>query len=77
MKRLRVAGLAEQDLDDIWHWIAIKSGSIEIASGVIDTIADAFSLFARMPGAGMLREEIDPGVRRFSRRQLHHLLPRK
>ena len=36
MKRIRVADPAEQDLDDIWYYIAKNSGSIEIADGRFD-----------------------------------------
>ena len=65
MKRIRVAALAEQDLDDIWYHAAKNSGSIDIANRVVDSIAEAFSLFARVPEAGTTRDEIDPGVRGF------------
>ena len=65
MKRIRVAALAEQDLDGIWYHVAKNSGSIDIANRVIDSIADAFSFFARVPEAGTKRDEIDPGVRGF------------
>ena len=65
MKRIRVAGPAERDLDDIWHYIARKSGSIDIANGVIDSITKTFLLFARAPAAGTERDEIEPGLRGF------------
>jgi toxin ParE1/3/4 len=65
MKRIRVAAPAERDLDDIWFYIAKNSGSIEIANGVIDSITEAFPLFARAPEAGTRRDDIDTGVRGF------------
>ncbi len=65
MKRIRVANLAERDLDKIWHRIATKSGSIEIANSVIESITESFGLFSSTPGAGTIRDEIDPGVRGF------------
>lgn len=65
MKRIRVAAPAEQDLDEIWYYIAKNSGSIEIANGVIDSITKAFSLFAHAREAGTKRDEIEPGVRSF------------
>ena len=65
MKRIRVAALAEQDLDDIWYHVAKNSGSIEIANRIVDSIAEAFSFFARVPEAGTKRDKIDPGVRGF------------
>jgi len=65
MKRIRVADLAERDLDKIWYRIATKSGSIEIANGVVESITETFKLFASTPGAGKFRPEIDPGVQGF------------
>ncbi len=65
MKRIRVADPAERDLDDIWYYIAKKSGSIDIANRIVDSIAETFSLFARAPEAGMKRDEIEAGLRGF------------
>ena len=65
MKRIRVAAPAEEDLDEIWHYIAKNSGSIDIAVGVIDSITGAFPLLAHAPEAGTKRDEIDAGVRGF------------
>ena len=65
MKRIRVASLAEQDLDDIWYRIATQSGSIEIANGVVESITETFLLFATAPEAGTRRDEIESGVRGF------------
>ena len=45
----RVAPEAEAELDDIWHYFANQSGSIEIAGRVIDSITDRFFLLARHP----------------------------
>ena len=61
MKRIRVASLAEQVLDDIWYRIATQSSSIEIANGVIETITETFPLFASTTEAGTRREEIESG----------------
>ncbi len=65
MKRIRVASLAERDLDDIWYRIATQSNSIEIANGFIESITETFSLFARNPEAGIRRNDIEPGARGF------------
>ena len=32
----------EADLDDIWYYVAKKSGSIEIADRLIDSITEIF-----------------------------------
>lgn len=65
MKRIRVAAPAEGDLDDIWYYIAKKSGSINIANGVVDSITETFPLLSRAPEAGTRRDEIEPGLRGF------------
>jgi toxin ParE1/3/4 len=65
MKRIRVSSLAERDLDEIWYEIAKRSGSIEIADRVVDSITDAFPLFAKNPEAGRQRDELKLGVRSF------------
>jgi toxin ParE1/3/4 len=65
MSRIRVAGPAEQDLDDIWYYTAKKSGSMDIANRLVDSISKAFPLLARVPVAGARRDEIEPGLRGF------------
>jgi len=65
MKNIRVAEVAEGDLDQIWYQVATRSSSIEIANQVIESITQTFALLSSTPGAGTLREEIDPGVRGF------------
>jgi len=63
MKRIRVSSFAEQDLDEIWYRIATQSGSVQIASGVVESIAEKFSLFASTPEAGTRRDDIESGLR--------------
>ena len=65
MKQIRVSRLAELDLDDIWYEIAKRSGSIDIASTVVDSITGVFPLFATNPEAGRRRDELELGVRSF------------
>ncbi len=65
MRRIRVASLAERDLDDIWNRIATQSSSIEIANGVIESITETFPSFAGTPEAGTRRDDIELGVRGF------------
>ena len=43
---------AEVDLDDIWLYVAINSGSIEIADRLIDTITDRPWLLGQQPHIG-------------------------
>ena len=65
MKRIRVSAPAEQDLDDIWNYVAKSAVSTDVADRLIDSITRMFSLFAQAPGAGTYREEIAPGIRAF------------
>ena len=57
---------ADSDLDDIWYYVVTKSGSIEIADRVIDSVTDRFRLLARFPQMGRRRDEdLRPGLRSF------------
>jgi hypothetical protein len=42
----RVAPQVAADLDDIWYFVAKESGSVEIASRLIDSITNRFLLLA-------------------------------
>ena len=66
MKRVRVSGRAERDLDDIWLYVAKKSGSIDTANCLIDAITKVFPLPASTPHAGTSRDHIHPGLRAFA-----------
>ncbi len=62
----RIAPRAETDLDDIWLYIARESGSMEIATRLVDSITDRFFLLARFPYLGTARDEdLGPGSRTF------------
>ncbi len=58
---------ADSDLDDIWQFVAITSGSYDIADRLIDSITDRFVLFgASHPNIGRARDEdLRPGLRSF------------
>ena len=57
---------ADSDLDGIWHYVATKSGSVEIADRLIDSITDRFFLLANHPHIGRARDEdLRPGLRSF------------
>ena len=63
----RVAPEAEAELDNIWYYVAKKSGSIEIADRLIDSITDRFFLLASHPNIGRARDaDLRPGLRSFS-----------
>lgn len=52
----RLAPSAEDDLDDIWLYVARESGSLEIANRLIDTITERFTALASFPYIGRSRE---------------------
>jgi len=57
---------ADSDLDDIWYYVAVNSGSVEIADRLIDSIAERFYLLATHPNIGRARDEdLRAGLRTF------------
>jgi len=55
---------ADLDLDEIWHYVATRSGSVEVADRLVDSITDRFLLLARHPNIGRSRDEdLRPGLR--------------
>lgn len=65
MKFIRVSDEAERDLEDIWEFIALESGSISIADQLIGNLTRRFALFRQAPLAGRARPEIAPTLRSF------------
>jgi toxin ParE1/3/4 len=58
---------ADSDLDDIWYYVAARSGSMEIADQLIDSITGRFLLLATFPHAGRARDrDLRPGLRSFA-----------
>ena len=53
----RTAPQAAFDLDDIWHYVARESGSIEVANRLIDTITARFFLLSTHPYLGRARDD--------------------
>ncbi len=57
---------ADSDLDDIWHYAATKSGSMEIADRLVNSITDRFYLLAAHPNIGRARDgDLRLGLRSF------------
>ena len=52
----RLSALAEQDLDEIWSYVA-EDASPTTADRLIDAIFDRFDLLAEQPRMGRLRPE--------------------
>jgi toxin ParE1/3/4 len=62
----RVAPRAEADLDDIWLYVARESGSMEVATRLVDSITDRFCFLTNFPHAGRSRDrEFGVGTRSF------------
>ena len=61
----RLSALAEQDLEEIWSYVA-EDASPATADQLIDAIIDRFELLAEQPRMGRLRPEFGPGVRSFA-----------
>jgi len=61
----RLSTLAEQDLDEIWSFVA-EDASPATADRLIDAIIDRFELLAEQPRMGRLRPEFGEGVRSFT-----------
>jgi toxin ParE1/3/4 len=57
---------AGSDLDSIWYYVASRSGSVDIADRLIDSITDRFLLLASRPYIGRARDtDLRPGLRSF------------
>lgn len=64
MAEFRLSPEAEFELDEIWLYLARASRSAEVASRVIEDIAERFWLLARHPYLGRQRDDdLRPGLR--------------
>jgi toxin ParE1/3/4 len=62
----RVSPRAETDLDDIWLYVAKESGSMEVATRLVDSITAQFLFLTRFPYAGRSRDrDCGAGTRSF------------
>ncbi len=62
----RIAREAESELDEIWYFVAVQSGSVGIADRLIESIADRFLLLSRYPEIGRSRDhDLRRGLRSF------------
>lgn len=65
MSEFRLAPEVEAELDDIWLFVARESGSIDIATRVVENITQRFWLLARYPYLGRVRDDLRSGLRSF------------
>lgn len=62
----RYSPQADSDLHEIWDYVAVESGSMEIADRLVDSTIDRFYLLATHPHIGRARDEdLRPGLRSF------------
>ena len=62
----RLSRQAEADLDDIWLYVATRSGSLDIADRFIDSITERFYLLSLSPHIGRRRDhDLRPSLRTF------------
>jgi len=61
----RLSALAEQDLDEIWSYVA-EDANPTAADRLMDAIVDRFELLAEQPRMGRFRPEFGAGVRSFT-----------
>ena len=61
-----VSRQAEADLDEVWLYVALDSGDLNIATRLIEELTRRFFLLAQFPFAGRSREsELGMGMRTF------------
>lgn len=63
MNRFRISRQAEQDLEDIWFYLAQKNELL--ADQKIGQILDKFPMLSRFPDMGRNRDYVSIGVRSF------------
>jgi toxin ParE1/3/4 len=61
----RVSSRARADLDAIWRYIVIESGSESAADGIVDLIADRFLLLSDWSRLGRARYDLRRVLRSF------------
>lgn len=54
--KLSISRRAQKDLDEIWYYLVLKSGSAEAADKVAKSIHGAFGVLSRSPRIGRSRE---------------------
>lgn len=61
--RFDISEEADEDMYDIWHFIAIVNSNPNNADKFIDEFDEVFSMIARNPFIGVLRDELVKGIR--------------
>jgi toxin ParE1/3/4 len=63
MSEFRLLPEAEAELDGIWMHLARESGSVDIATRVVESVTERFWRLARYPRIGRRRDDLRPGLR--------------
>jgi len=66
MSEFRLSPEAEAELDSVWIHIARESGSIDVATRVVERITERFWLLARYLYMGRRRDDLRLGLRSFN-----------
>jgi toxin ParE1/3/4 len=66
MSEFRLSPEVEAELDGIWIHLARESGSVDIATRVVEGINERFWLLARYPYMGRRRDDLGPVLRSFA-----------
>jgi toxin ParE1/3/4 len=69
MSRYSISRKAQQDLDEIWDYIGNRNHNPDAADRLMETMLNHFKMFAKQPGIGELRTDLDDlitGVRSFT-----------
>jgi toxin ParE1/3/4 len=61
----RLTPRARADLDDIWRYIALESGTEAIADRQVDLLTDRFYFLASWPRIGRKRDAVRRGLRSY------------
>jgi toxin ParE1/3/4 len=58
-----VGSKVEDELDEIWLYIAAETSSLDIANRFVDSITEQFSFLSRHPYMGRKRDDLAAGLR--------------
>jgi toxin ParE1/3/4 len=61
----RLAPRAKADLEELALYVFVETGSLEIATRLVDSITERFVLLGTHPSAGRRRDDLRPGIRSF------------
>jgi toxin ParE1/3/4 len=60
---LLVSRQAKAEVDEIWSYVAVQSGSVDIADRVVDEITETFHQISKHPNIGRRRDDLRRDLR--------------